>query len=89
MNPSVKRAVFMVPAAIAFVYAAILAFEGIYIGLIADPEFLVGYGFDSQSPEWRFRSQGHFFWYDAAVATVFTMVGMLLRRLLADPVTRP
>jgi hypothetical protein len=89
MNPSVKRAVFMVPAAIAFFYAAILAFEGIYIGLIADPEFLVGYGFDSQSPEWRFRSQGHFFWYDAAVATVFAMVGMLLRRLLADSVTRP
>jgi len=89
MNPSVKRAVFMVPAAIAFVYAAILAFEGIYVGLIADPEFLAGYGFDSQSPEWRFRSQGHFFWYDAAVATVFAMVGMLLRRLLADSVTRP
>ncbi|HIG01338.1 MAG TPA: hypothetical protein EYQ66_08550 [Myxococcales bacterium] len=84
-----KRAVFMVPAAIAFVYAAILAVEGIYIGLIAGPEFLVGYGFDSQSPEWRFRSRGHFFWYDAAVATVFAVVGMLLRRLLADSVTRP
>ena len=77
----------MLPAAIAFGYAIYIGLEGVYIGLLADPESLVGYGFEPQSAEWRFRSRGHLFWYDAAVVTVFSMLGLLLKRLLGDSAT--
>ncbi len=80
-----KRAVLIVPALIAFAYAAVVGIEAAYVGLIASAESLSGHGFDPGNEEWRFRSRGHYFWYGAAVSTAFALVGAVLKRALAFP----
>ena len=80
-----KRAVLIVPALIAFAYAAVVGIEAAYVGLIASAESLSGHGFDPGNEEWRFRSRGHYFWYGASVSAAFTLVGAVLKKLLASP----
>jgi hypothetical protein len=86
MSDRVKRVFLLIPAGMAFAYAAVIGLEGIFVGLFASPDALIEYGFEAQSAEWRFRSAGHFFWYGAFVAGVFTLVGLVLKRLLAAPI---
>ncbi|HIF97534.1 MAG TPA: hypothetical protein EYQ54_11000 [Myxococcales bacterium] len=86
MSDWVKRAFLLAPAAIAFAYGAVVGLEGVYVGLIASPDSLIEYGFEPQSAEWRFRSAGHFFWYRVSLAGVFTLAGLVLKRLLAAPI---
>ena len=83
-----KRALLLLPAAIAIVYAAVVGLEAVYVGLSPSPESLVGYGFEPGSAEWRFRSRGHYFWYGIGVSTAFTFVGLVLKRLLRAPAKR-
>ena len=77
-----KRAILLVPAGIAFVYAAIVGADGIYVGVTGQPALLSDYAFDPQSSHWGMRSAGHYFWYNEAVAAVFALIGAGLKRLL-------
>lgn len=80
-----KWAISMVPALMAFTYAAVVGLDAAYIGLVAAGDALSGHGFGPGNEEWRFRSRGHYFWYGAAVSAGFTLVGVVLKRLLAPP----
>lgn len=80
-----KRAIPIVPALIAFAYAAVVGIEAACVGLIDACDSLSSHGFDPGNEEWRFRSRGHYFWYGAAVSTAFTLVGVVLKRVLASP----
>lgn len=86
MSDRVKRVFLLIPAGMAFTYAAVVGLEGVFVGLVASPDSLIEYGFESQSAEWRLRSAGHFFWYGVSVAGAFTLVGLVLKRLLAAPI---
>ncbi|MDE0884825.1 MAG: hypothetical protein OSB70_04775 [Myxococcota bacterium] len=81
-----KRAVSWLPALLAFLYAAWVGVNGLYLGLLAPPEILSEHDFNGDSESWRMRSAGHYFWYAALVSLVFGSVGVGLKRIL---VTRP
>jgi hypothetical protein len=78
-----KRAFPLIPSAICFLYAATVAIESFYVGLIAEPNALESYAFGRGAEEWHLRSRGHYFWYGATVSSVFVAVGFLLKRLLS------
>ncbi|MCS5636425.1 MAG: hypothetical protein NZ990_07895 [Myxococcota bacterium] len=77
-----RRVLLLVPAGIAFVYAAIVGADGFYVGMTGQPAILSDHGFDPRSTHWGLRSAGHYFWYNEAVAAVFALIGAGLRRLL-------
>ena len=78
-----KRWILLVPAGIAFVYAAVVGADGFYVGMTGHPALLTDHGFDPRSTRWGLRSAGHYFWYNEALAVVFALVGAGLKRLLA------
>ena len=77
-----KRWILLVPAGIAFVYAAVVGADGFYVGMTGHPALLTDHGFAPRSPRWGLRSAGHYFWYNEALAVVFALVGAGLKRLL-------
>ena len=83
------KALFYVPSAICFAYAAVVVGDAFYVGLIAPPEVFADRiaEFRSSNPgtteiSWAYRSPGHFFWMGFVWAAVFTGLGFLFKRLL-------
>ena len=83
-----KRLVLLLPSGIAFGYAVYIAIWGLYFGFFAPSEALQTHGFNPQAAEWRLRSAGHYFWYAFAVSLVFSLFGVVLKRLLGTPPDR-
>jgi len=81
-----KRWVPLVPAGIAFLYAALVGADGFYVGMTGRPALLMDHGFEPGSAQWGSRSAGHYFWYNGAVSAVFAVLGFGLKRLLAPKV---
>ena len=84
-----KKALFYLPTAICFVYAAVVGVDAFYVGLIASPDVFAQRFSEYRAADpagamdsWAYRSPGHFFWMGFVWTAVFTGLGFLCKRFL-------